>query len=113
MLTLCDSLGRPSSHGNLPRLLFPGAGSLAGGLAAGRHLCALLARLAQADCDRLLAARHFPSGAALERTLLLAVHRRLDAFRGRTSILGHIVLLCAQQQRKCAMATSRMYRLNQ
>src|SRR5262245_43114856 len=63
-------------------------GALAPGLRR-RHLAALGARLAQADRDRLLAARYPGARTAPERALLLAMHRRLHSFGCSLSVLCH------------------------
>src|SRR3954464_13661212 len=81
------------SNGRLAFLRRPLRRSLGRPLAAARglarYLRALLPRLVERDGDRLLAALHFPSGAALERALLAAVHRRLDVLLRRLAVLGH------------------------
>src|SRR4051812_24835087 len=72
------------------------------GLALGRlarHFRALRPRLTESDGDRLLAAGDCAARAALERALLLTVHRRLHRLRCLLSILGHETSLqsCAIQ----------------
>src|SRR5688572_26854982 len=59
----------------------------AGGFA--RDLRALLPGLVEADRDRLLAALHRPSRAALESPLLSAVHRGFHVLRCRFAVLRH------------------------
>src|SRR5579872_6145412 len=61
-----------------------------------RHLGALLPRLGQPDRDRLLAALHLAAVtrlAALQRSLLAAVHRALHALRCAFAVLARAVLL--------------------
>src|SRR5262245_35887557 len=55
-----------------------------------RHLPALLACLAEPDRNRLLPARHPAARAALQRTLLLPPHCRLDALRRGLAVLCHL-----------------------
>ena len=60
----------------------------------GRHLAAFLARLGEADRDRLLLAGHLLAGAAaLQRSLLALVHRLLDLVRRLLAIRCHGVLV--------------------
>src|SRR5437660_9095573 len=66
------------------------------------HLRTFLPRLAQADCNRLLAARHSASRAALERALLSPVHGRLDAFLCRFSVFRHQQPLRREVQGTCS-----------
>src|SRR6476659_9962789 len=65
-----------------------------GGLPLG-HLLALLARLGEADGDRLLPALHraaLAAFAALERALLAAVHGAFHVLAGAARVPGHCVL---------------------